>query len=419
MNHDQNENRDEDQLDDLIRRSIDSANVRFDADKWKQKYPQETEMLASLPRRGRADGANLWRATMKKRITKLTAAAVVVLAVVAGLCYLGSGSWGGSVAWGEVARRVSNVQTYRYQMHATDFRSETGMDDVKSEHIITGSAEFGIKMEKVVDRKIVLIAYHFPDLQNLQINIMPTLKMYMRIEHPGSDPANLDPRHFVAKVMKSGKKLGRDVIDGITVEGIECTLGGLELRSVYRIWVDVETGWPVVMEDELWTYNGKLMRRSRNDNYQWDVELDAREFEPVIPEGYTEYAPPQRSLKMDLDSALKGLKVLVELTGHYPEQLDQVTVRRVINEVTRERQEKLSQNEDRYFITELLCFYPQLVEDDKHPAYYGESVGPEDVDAILMRWKIGEDEYKVVYGDLTVETVSAEQLAELEAGLVK
>jgi len=32
-----------------------------------------------------------------------------------------------------------------------------------------------------------------------------------------------------------------------------------------------------------------------------------------------------------------------------------------------------------------------------------------------MRWKISDDQYRVIFGDLTIENVSAEALAELES----
>jgi hypothetical protein len=60
-------------------------------------------------------------------------------------------------------------------------------------------------------------------------------------------------------------------------------------------------------------------------------------------------------------------------------------------------------------------FYGQLVSEDKDPAYYGDKVTAEFGHAVLMRWKIDEGQYKVIFGDLTTEDVSPEQLAELES----
>ena len=59
-------------------------------------------------------------------------------------------------------------------------------------------------------------------------------------------------------------------------------------------------------------------------------------------------------------------------------------------------------------------FYMQLVQEDQDPAYYGDKVTAEDADAVLLRWKVSDTEYQVIFGDLTTENVTAEQLAELE-----
>ena len=38
----------------------------------------------------------------------------------------------------------------------------------------------------------------------------------------------------------------------------------------------------------------------------------------------------------------------------------------------------------------------------------------DDIDAVLMRWKISDGEYRVIFGGLTTENITAEELAELE-----
>ena len=51
------------------------------------------------------------------------------------------------------------------------------------------------------------------------------------------------------------------------------------------------------------------------------------------------------------------------------------------------------------------------------PLYHGDIVTPNDVELPLMRWKVADGEYRVIFGDLHTETVTAEVLAELEAAL--
>ena len=68
-------------------------------------------------------------------------------------------------------------------------------------------------------------------------------------------------------------------------------------------------------------------------------------------------------------------------------------------------------------IQTLGSFYMLLVQDKKDPAYYGEIVTPDDLDQVLMRWKVSDNEYRVIFGGLHVETVTAGVLAELEKTL--
>ncbi len=48
------------------------------------------------------------------------------------------------------------------------------------------------------------------------------------------------------------------------------------------------------------------------------------------------------------------------------------------------------------------------------PAYYGQTVGPKDKDKVLLRWKLDDGRYEVIFGDLRAETVTAERLHKLE-----
>jgi hypothetical protein len=47
-------------------------------------------------------------------------------------------------------------------------------------------------------------------------------------------------------------------------------------------------------------------------------------------------------------------------------------------------------------------------------AYNGKTVGPDDKDKVLFRWKLEDGRYQVIYGDLRAETVTAERLKKLE-----
>ena len=51
---------------------------------------------------------------------------------------------------------------------------------------------------------------------------------------------------------------------------------------------------------------------------------------------------------------------------------------------------------------------------ENKPVYYGETVEPGDADKMLLRWKLDDGQYRVIFGDLSVKTITPEELAELE-----
>lgn len=61
--------------------------------------------------------------------------------------------------------------------------------------------------------------------------------------------------------------------------------------------------------------------------------------------------------------------------------------------------------------------YTTLEKESKEPAYYGDKVSTDSTDAVLFRWKIDDDTYRVVFGDLSTKDVTAAELAELEDAL--
>jgi hypothetical protein len=63
--------------------------------------------------------------------------------------------------------------------------------------------------------------------------------------------------------------------------------------------------------------------------------------------------------------------------------------------------------------------YEYLAQTGKDVVYYGDSADPQDSNAVLIQWKLSEGEYRVVFGDLREETVSAEELIRLQARMLQ
>lgn len=77
-----NEQRNEKRMDELISRTINTEKPQFDAEKWKQKYSDEYQTLLSHAAQGdSARQPKLLKVILKSPLTKIAAAAVIILAV--------------------------------------------------------------------------------------------------------------------------------------------------------------------------------------------------------------------------------------------------------------------------------------------------------------------------------------------------
>jgi hypothetical protein len=118
-------------------------------------------------------------------------------------------------------------------------------------------------------------------------------------------------------------------------------------------------------------------------------------------------------------SPIQALRQCVELLGNYPRSLS-VAINRALQleldksnnpAATRLKEEltELTEQEKANRLTDagtpmrlLFQFYVGLIEEREDPAYYGKTVTPEDADKVLLRWRLSDKEYRVIYGGLDV-----------------
>jgi len=298
------------------------------------------------------------------------------------------------------------------------------------EMVMYWSLAHGIRMDTyMMDGEIAMNMYILP-AEKMMIQLMPEQKKYMRMLLTDEllqkmEEEQNNPRYMIKQFMDyEYTELGPDVIDGIEVEGIETTdpkvWGGMVEEAVGRLWVDVATNLPVRMEMEMAMED--IETKMVMDQFQWGIELDPSLFEPVIPDDYELMAEVEMP-DAGGEKAVEGLRLFAEMTGgSYPSDMGLMTAMKELGGAmrqelgtepnampSRETMEKMMK-------MQMVCvFYAQLVQEDKDPAYYGDKVTVEFGHAVLMRWKTADDEYRVIFGDLTIEDVSAEELAELES----
>jgi hypothetical protein len=125
----------------------------------------------------------------------------------------------------------------------------------------------------------------------------------------------------------------------------------------------------------------------------------------------------------DEENVIKGLRLFADAVGKYPANLES---RVLVGEYRKHTgfdpnsYKDLSDEERTRKTSEVISLgipgflYKTLVEENKDPAYYGETVGPDDTNKVLLRWKLDDGQYRVIFGDLSVRNVRPEELAELE-----
>jgi len=238
----------------------------------------------------------IWRNIMQSRITKLAAAAVIVIAVLVGINQLGGPASG--VAWGEVVRNIEASPGFIFRMKQINNDKEKGIKEYNMK--VYGSAEYGVRMDGYLDPQALVQTYASLK-EGVLIGVMHSEKMYTRQPLTGDQLAELeglDPKEGIREMLSVGyRKLGRKTIDGIEAEGVEITNPeGARISSddpievdshVAQLWVAVETGLPIFFESKTICNNGTKEFHNVQDEFQWNVELDESEFVPNIPADYT------------------------------------------------------------------------------------------------------------------------------------
>lgn len=106
-----------DKLDERIRQAIGRDDLSFDPQAWQAKYSEEIrEVWARAASAGRRTGTDrsIWRTIMNSRLTRGAAAAMLLIAVLVGVHFIGSNS--GSAAF---AKAVEYLSTRRYAFEIT------------------------------------------------------------------------------------------------------------------------------------------------------------------------------------------------------------------------------------------------------------------------------------------------------------
>lgn len=223
---------------------------------------------------------------MKNPIARLAVAAAIVAAVLIGISLFSHS--GSGVAWADVAQKVEASSGVVFRIR------ETGKGD-PNEQWPNGY--------RVIQRNATLsrLDWYRGDQIHRTVYFDLTGETEIWVAHDASVYSKQTMSDEKIQKMRAGglgwtdpqgllnrglslehHALGQKTIDGMLCEGIEAT--GPD-GSTARVWVGVETGYPVLVEIES-IEDGNVRRTSTMDQFQWDIALSPEDVEPEIPASY-------------------------------------------------------------------------------------------------------------------------------------
>jgi len=383
---------------------------------------------------------SMWRIIMKSKLTKIAAAAVIIIACSISLIFWKS--TGSGIALADVLTRIEQVTGYMYQIKsiATD-PEQQGTETTTATIIVSNEADLKMTITEVDSNNFQKPSewesftlgeeWYLLPKSNSIVFINHKQKKYSRffVENPKHHLYKKqynEPREIIKQILNcEHKSLGQSIIDGVTVEGFQTTdknyQGGFfgqadsfpNKKVDVKLWVDVNTFLPVRLEEDV-TKSGDMHIQDISYDFRWNVIINPDDFEPNIPEDYnTPIGADVVFPNPNEENTIKGLKLFVDSVNKYPVDIKRSGVEYMINEDISD-EEKIGKMRELLITRAPADFYETLINENKEPVYYGETVEPGNLSKVLLRWKLDDGRYRVIFGDLSAKTVTAEELAELE-----
>jgi hypothetical protein len=418
--------------------------IPFDAPDRTHRDALKRELLNAFPRhrlQATVQPVGKWRTIMKSKKSQLAAAAAILLAVCLAMTLFDTTS---GVAWAEVARRMEDVRTVAYRITA-DIKGMPGArqgDVTHTEQDVHLSYEQGaVRIDSSLQNSRGTTKTHTYILFEARVllTVMPAQKTYLKVEigpeqMKQMDKDKGDPVTILKAMLEHDyTDLGRKTINGVAAWGIEVSdpnlgakmgsfvSGGMFDKTVVQLWVDEANELPIKMTATGSSNDGQATMALVMTDFQWDAPMDPTLLKPEIPDDYELLAQAQWETGREGEEIVEVLRLFVEFAdGKYPTSLKTMTVAQAIAPALKKR---FSERPGPELIARLMkvdrvgMMISTLEKQGLDPAYYGDRVSADASDAVLFRWRVDSDTYRVVFGDLSQRDVTPDELARLEASL--
>jgi outer membrane lipoprotein-sorting protein len=246
-------------------------------------------------------------------------------------------------------------------------------------------------------------------------------KYYHRTKEPqgASVFADMELENLGRFSGKADRELGTKEIGGKKVRGFQIDMKKMEPESdsgLAEIWLDIDCNLPVLVR-----YEGIKHQFSTSTDIitdiQWNIDLDPKLFDTTPPEGYTDATPKTPTLEACGPQITEALRIYAEASGgRYSEKgyhmVDDICKIYGIDKYPAGEKEGNAGKAAKAIEGDHLFNKVEFHSSDF--AYNGKTVRPSDKDKILLRWKLDNGNYAIIYGDLHYECVTAEKLHSLE-----
>jgi outer membrane lipoprotein-sorting protein len=353
---------------------------------------------------------NIWRIIMKSPITKLAAAAAIIIVVLIGLHQIG----GSTPAFAEIIQPFLTARTAAFQMTMQVEGAPTQTFDCYYSE--------PIRMRQISKEQDAIVISDL--LKGKIISLIPAQKRAFVIELENM-PEDRDQSEFnmFAEIRKhiieaqesedaSVEFLGENKINGLTVIGYHVRKPGLDMT----IWADPQTKLPVQITNTTGPVTYTMT------DIVFDVELDESLFSLDIPDDYTVHTRLVDASEPTEEDLVNMFYIWAEyMDGNFPSAFE----RSVLSEFMQYQRQKMKDQgiepteesvlDLQNIIQEINRggMFVMTLPADSNWHYAGKDVKFGQADKPIFWYKPeGSEIYRVIYGDLRVEDVAPENLPE-------
>ncbi|MCU0914300.1 MAG: hypothetical protein MUC88_07050 [Planctomycetes bacterium] len=346
----------------------------------------------------------VWRIVMKSKMVKLAAAAVLVVALLLGLHFLGS-PLGSGVTFAQVIQPILNANTAIFDIiiGVEDANVPVIHDMIMGSRIRRTLANVpgDVSIIDLVEGKILSLNDAKKEAIFYDLKGLPPIPNYLE-NLKGLFTKLQEIPHFAVQ------DLGMQEVDGRKAVGFLAKHPSVEIT----LWADAKTGLPIRIDQK------EKQMTAIVKNMRFDVPMDEALFSMDVPAGYQ-----RQQVQLDLFGSteadfLAGLRIRAEMfgDGQFPDSLAFEDYMKQVPEIIKKVEAlKLSaeQNAELEKTMGAHLLFLRMFKGEGKWYYRGKGVrlGAADKPIFWYRPK-GSETYRVIYGDLHVGDAARENLPE-------